>query len=774
MPASSSTRRISIESLMTVIVVIIFCAAATLTALCIIKENRGLAESETGSSYFRPIGLSQNEKQESIQEHLQLFFYVVAMGVSGLGLIALLLHKIRSIEDAYGEKQKTAETLESRMAAMESSKDGIGITDNTGTITYVNKALAQLYGYEDAGDLIGQSWRILYSKSQREWIETEVTPILKRDGHWQGHCNGLRRDGSEFHKDLTMTRLGGGGCVWLVRDYTELIEAMSLSSRRLAAIEAAGDGIGMVDRNGKLTYINRALMDLHGITRDEMNDYIGMPWENLYTVKGREDIRQHVLPALQHKRHWKGEAPIMRADDKIVIAEMSLTRLPDGGMIGTARDITEKKKTEEEKENLQKQFFQSQKMEAIGRMAGGIAHDFNNILASMLGYTEFLMEDLGVDTKQHHFARQIMHGGRQAQNLVEQILAFSRRRESARERLDLSEAVGETVTMLRATLPPTVSLDIHVNVDAAEISANPTQISQILMNLCVNARDALMEDHGVLKISVERKKENECRYPALLGNDVPAINYTPESRFVESGDEATVLLLGHVGRGRDYICVSVEDTGCGMSREVMEHIFEPFFTTKELDRGTGLGLSTVHGMMAGHQGALAVRSIVEKGTRFDLYFPAMELKHESSEGDVASGRAIAQENDGSGGRILLVEDEESVREMLSQMIKRIGYDVAQCAAGAEALDHLRENPGKYDLVLSDHMMPSMTGVEMAAEVRQDFPDLPVILISGYSPKKLEIAMAENPSIKAVLKKPIASTKLRQALQSAIKAQEKAA
>jgi PAS domain S-box-containing protein len=870
LPVSQEQERISLETLLTVVVVIIFALAASLSAYCIIQENKDLRAPRTGVNanaallessfdnfeshvltylsgeisqqdaahsmresfdYLRNVhasylkrdtsstsypsfnealkknffemeyliknmealpedeirrqmlaeivkfrqtmqaapftkGTAPSGPQGMSREHIYLFSSVVVMGISGLGLIALLLHKINTLESAYQKTRSIMSLLEPRMAAVESSKDGIGITDADGNISYVNHALAKHYGFNDASELIGESWTMLYSPQQAEWMEAEVMPILKQEGHWQGHCTGLRRDGTEFYQDMTMTFLENRGWVWIVRDYSEMMETMMVSNRRLAAIEAAGDGIGLVDREGKLTYINKALMNLHGIQPEELDLYIGQPWSKLYSIKGQTDINEQVMPILRSTGHWKGEAPIRRTDNRLVFAEMSLTLLPDGGLIGTARDITDRKQAEKEKEHLQKQFFQAQKMEAIGRLAGGIAHDFNNILASMLGYTEFLMEDLAPDTKQNHFARQIMHGGRQAQHLVEQILAFSRLKESSRARLDITEAIGETVTMLRATLPSTISLDLQINADYADINANATQISQILMNLCVNARDAMHDERGILKIAIDRLAGGECPYSDLLSDEIPEINYTPASRFVHTADESTVLLLGFVAAGAPYIRVSVEDTGCGMNRAVMEQIFEPFFTTKDIDKGTGLGLSTVHGMAAGHQAAIVVRSVVNKGTRFDVWFPAADESVPGQNAIIDDHEAV-QGASLAGRKILLVEDETTVREMLTQMLKRFGCMVESCNAGDLAIDHLREHPGAYDLVLSDHMMPNLTGVEMSRELHFDFPDLPIVLISGYSPKKLEDAMAENPSIRAVLKKPVTGRKLREALQEAL-------
>lgn len=872
MTEASSPRRVSLESFATIVVVIIFCVAATLSALSIIQENEDIRKAQEPATYpilihaysdlegailayaaeKNPAPDSKDRLNESVayldhvfgnilqsenlrtwterydfqvfhektraslvpmqnyirdidkvshdearyellvrlrnlhdvfsfsgledarrsgegeyagEKHMWLFASVMIMGVSGLGLIALLLHKISTLEIAYEEKQKIAGLLEPRMAAVESSKDGIGITDPDGNIRYVNKALSQFHGFENPDELIGKNWHVLYSADQTEWMEAEVLPALRRQGHWQGHCTGLRKDKSQFYQDLTMTHLENGGWVWIVRDYSEIMDAMNTSNRRLAAIEAAGDGIGMVDREGCLTYINRALMNLHGITDELLGEYIGQPWENLYTPEGKEDIHQKVMPHIQQYGHWKGEAAIRRTDDKVVMAEMSLTLLPDGGLIGTARDITDRKKSEKEKEQLQKQFFQAQKMEAIGRLAGGIAHDFNNILASMLGYAEFLIDDLDPASKQHHFARQIMQGGRKAQHLVEQILAFSRRKETNRAAIDMGEAVNETAAMLRATLPPMIMLDVQITPQNVEINANATQISQILMNLCVNARDAMTDERGELKVTVDRMRGADFQYPSCISDAVPGINYTPETQFASSDSDATVLLVGTLSRNDEYICVSVADTGCGMDRQVMEHIFEPFFTTKELDKGTGLGLSTVHGLVAGHQGALVVRSTPGKGTRFELYFPAAARSLSPVENMTEEEGASSRMPVAAGKHILLVEDENTVREMLTHMLRRMGCEVNCCQAGDEAIDHLRENPEKYDLVLSDHMMPNMTGVELAQEIHVDFPDLPVVLISGYSPKKLEDAMAINPSIRAVLKKPVTGKKLRETVEN---------
>lgn len=756
-------QRIKPEILLTAIVIIIFCVAGSVSAFSIIEENNKIREVAAGGQSY----------EASPEEHAFLFFYIVLMAFSGFALMALLITKIGRLEKMHLENQRIMGLLQPRMAAVESAKDGIGIADAEGNIRFVNRALALYHGYDNVEDLSGRPWHVLYTENQKSWMETEVLPILEIRGYWAGHCRGLRRDGSEFIQDVAMTYLEDGGWVWVLRDYSEMIETITTSNRRLAAIEAAGDGIGLVDREGRLTYINKALMELHAIPREGIDDYIGQPWEKLYTAQGIEEIHRKVMPLLRKNKHWKGEAPLKRADGKIIFAEMSLTLLPDGGLIGTARDISDRKKAEKEKDDLQKQFFHAQKMEAIGRLAGGIAHDFNNILASMLGYAEFLTEDLDPASKQHKFAQQIMSGGTQAKKLVEQILTFSRRKESARDILMLSEAVNETANILRATIPPTITLDIQINTGNSEISANSSQISQVLMNLCVNARDAMEKEEGILAVHVDRVAGRDITPETIVSDSSPAANYAPESRLYEASRNETTVLIGHVGRDSDYIRVCVIDNGCGMTREVMEHIFEPFFTTKDMDRGTGLGLSTVHGMIAGHQGAIIVKSCPGKGTCFELYFPAVEARAETARGK--AGVADVRTHGIDGAKILLVEDEAQVRSMMMQMLERIGCEAQECVSGPSALDILREKPGYYDIILSDHLMPGMTGLEMARELRKGGIDIPIVLLSGYSKEKLTEALNDKEAgIEAFLRKPTDSRTLSETINGVLRDRRKAA
>lgn len=525
--------------------------------------------------------------------------------------------------------------------------------------------------------------------------------------------------------------------------------------QQVTAMECSFDGIGIIDKNNILTYMNSALMALHGVAPEHKNQFIGRDWRALYSGKGREEIDEYVLPELAVSGHWRGERTVQRQDGTLVQAELSLTALPEGGFIGTARDVTERRKAQKEKEEIQTQFYQAQKMEAVGRLAGGVAHDFNNILAAMNGYAEFLVQDLSADSPQHKFADNILKAVDQAKRLVDQILAFSRVKESETKSIDMLVPFEESMSMVRASFPKSIELETTVDIDQAPINGNATQISQVIMNLCVNAKDAMENDHGALSIDIAEVNAKAYRSLGLCAEELPDRKGAPAWRIDEPHPNRARLLFSTIKSGQKYISLKVTDTGSGMNRMVMEHVFEPFFTTKPVDQGTGLGLSTVHGVLVEHQAAMIIDSELGQGTSFELLFPALD--------DVKAAKEAEHREDDidvSDGKILLVEDQENVRDMMINMLNRMSVSVQACADGSTALDCLRENPGAFDLVITDQNMPNMTGLELISEAGADFPDLPFILLSGYSQEKIQGLMDDHKSVKAVLRKPVSNETLK--------------
>jgi len=432
----------------------------------------------------------------------------------------------------------------------------------------------------------------------------------------------------------------------------------------------------------------------------------------------------------------------------------------EGSLKTLEQQLADIQKAEAEKTELQNQLHQAQKLEAVGRLAGGIAHDFNNILAAMNGYAEFLTDDLKKDSPQHGFAVSILNAGKQARELVDKMLAFSRRDRDETQQMRLIDPINETLSMLKASLPKTVEVETTIDDEDYAIHGNANLISQVIMNLCVNAKDAMPNEKGVLKIAL--KKANLSGFQHIEhAQELPATDAMPLINIEDINEKQTRLHLGSIAKDQDYICLSVSDDGSGMSRTIMNNIFEPFFTTKPVDKGTGLGLAMVHGAVASHRGAMQINSTIGEGTQFDILFPTLGIKK------VNVSTKTAPEEWKAVGRVLLVEDQKEVRMMMAAMLKRIGFDVEDCVSGLAALEILREHPDYFNVVVTDQNMPKMSGVELVEQIAIDHPEIPFVIVTGYALEGLRDIMKEHQAIKAILRKPVEREKLKEAVQSAI-------
>ena len=360
------------------------------------------------------------------------------------------------------------------------------------------------------------------------------------------------------------------------------------------------------------------------------------------------------------------------------------------------RDITERKREEEERTELEIHLRQAQKMEAIGTLAGGIAHDFNNILSPILGYSEMVAERLPKDSEEQKMVQVIHTAGKRATELVQQILTFSRQSEQLRQPLQIHLVIKEALKLLRASIPTTITIHHNV-VDCGLVMADPTQVHQIIMNLCTNAYQAMRETGGDLDISME------------------VVELTTQD-YLDNLD----LQPG------PHVKLNVRDTGCGMSKDLVGRIFDPYFTTKKQGEGTGLGLSVVHGIVESHHGHITVYSEPGKGTEFHVYLPQVQ-GHDEGLG-VEAGREIPQ----GSGTILVVDDEPIIGEMLRRMLSDLGYDVLVYSSSTEALEVFTQKRERIALVLTDMNMPAMNGAELTRRIKTLSPEMPVVLCTGFS------------------------------------------
>ncbi len=381
-----------------------------------------------------------------------------------------------------------------------------------------------------------------------------------------------------------------------------------------------------------------------------------------------------------------------------------------------ATDITKQKNIESERKDYEVRIQQMQKMEAIGVLAGGIAHDFNNILSAVIGFTELSLIDTPADTPVHGNLQQIHAAGMRARDLVQQILTFSRQDEKELQPLQIGSQVKEALKMLRSSLPTTIEMRVDIDAQVGNVMADPTQIHQIVMNLCTNAAQEMEARGGRLSVRLEQ-----------VALDADAVRRHPGLKAGE------------------YARLSVCDTGAGIRADILDKIFNPYFTTKEKDKGTGLGLAVVHGIVQSFGGDIQVASKVGRGTMFEIYLPVIQAAAETPPRQVSLPMGYE--------RILMVDDEAFIVEFGRQGLERLGYRVEGCTSSREALERFRQQPQRYDLVITDMTMPKMTGDQLAREIFKLRKGMPVILCTGYS-SLIDGPQAEKMGIRALLMKPL--------------------
>ena len=396
------------------------------------------------------------------------------------------------------------------------------------------------------------------------------------------------------------------------------------------------------------------------------------------------------------------------------------------GLVGINRDITERKRLEE-------QLRQSQKMEAVGRLAGGVAHDFNNWLTAIQGYAGLAMEQVDEATPLYRDLQQIQVASMRAADIIRQLLLFSRRQPMVSAPLNINGLVEGLLKMLRRLIGEDIAIETDLVSDLWTVQGDPSNIEQVIVNLAVNARDAMPEG-GKLKIATK--------------------NVVVDDAYCRSIPDA---------RPGRFVCLAIEDTGVGMSREIMERLFEPFFTTKEPGKGIGLGLATVYGIVKAHNGWINVYSEPGQGATFKVYLPASWAEEEAKveEKDLLEGWQ------GSGERILLVEDEEAVRNAARRMLGENGYTVFGASSVAEAMDIFEKEQGAFDLLFSDVVMPGESGLQLAETLVSRKPGLRVLLSSGHADEKSRQAVIKEKGF-SFLSKPYGTAQLLQAVKKTIK------
>jgi two-component system, cell cycle sensor histidine kinase and response regulator CckA len=620
------------------------------------------------------------------------------------GRIEQALHRSEAQHQVMLKHSQQSE--EQYRSVVEGAMEGLAIHQD-GIIRFANRSAARLAGYERAEDIIGRNiWETFVAPEARSELQARAAAALQgRAQPLHAGWPGIRRDGSRVwvQSSIALIQWQGRpaflGYFWDNTEHKQAEERLRASEERFyKAFHGSPLPVSIVTRNdGRYIDVNASLTVMLGRARD---DIIGKTALELNLWVDPDDRRLLVAAVMEHSVAKSFETQLRVANEEIrdvlIFAEAILLGA-DECMIVVTQDITERKRAEAEQRELEEQLRHAQKMEAVGQLAGGMAHDFNNLLTIIQGHAALLLTDKDSPGFIDEAAEQISLAAERAATLTRQLLAFSRRQRMDPRVLDINEVIDRTGKMLRRTLGEDIELVVHHAPALPMVHADPGMIEQVLLNLAVNARDAMPEG-GKLVISTSS---------ALI-----------MSSMVQQMPDAAP---------GPAVCIMVTDTGCGIAPEDLPRIFEPFFTTKEVGKGTGLGLATAYGIMSQHRGGIRVTSQLAKGTTFQLFLPASHARAE------APAPAINAPACGGNEGILLVEDEHNLRVLVRGVLERYGYRVFEASSAKTALQVWSHRRAEIQLLLTDMVMPDgLTGRQLAAELRVQEPELKVIYSSGYS------------------------------------------
>ncbi len=663
--------------------------------------------------------------------------------VIGIRGIVLDATPIKKAEEALRDSEEHYRLL------AENSTDMIWTATLEGKVTYLSPSVEKLFGYSLEEGMLMPIEDYMTAETVEKIFGTLAAELslpleeIIHDHVIEGQM--YKKDGSLIDIEINATGVinekgdpvGIQGATRNITDRKRAEEELKKSEKKYRLLaDNIIDAIWMIDLDTLcFTYASPSFERITGYTDEEMT---GRMIVDILTPSSMALATREVSRELAADKTGEAKPRIVNLehfhkDGSTVWAEVSVRFVRDQkgrptALIGVARDITQRRL-------LESQLYQAQKMESIGILAGGVAHDFNNILTAIIGYAEVARIETEPGSNIERFLEEIFNSGLRARDLVRQILTFARQTDNKLKPTGIGIIVKDALGLLRSTLPATINIEHHVK-SKSIIMADPTQIHQIIMNLCTNASHAMEKEGGTLKVILDDEQ---------LGSE-----FTGRFPGLEPGVYSTLV---------------IEDTGIGMSADVLESIFDPYFTTKALGEGTGLGLAVVHGIVKSCGGKIIVESQPGKGSTFKIYFPTINSNGQEKKTEFAG---IA----GGSEHILFLDDEVVIANMGRRLLESMGYRVTTRTSSIEGLELFRHKPGEFDLVITDMTMPNMTGDRLAAEMMLIRPDIPVILCTGYS-KKISDKRASELGIRAFVLKPMIKKDLAKTIREVLDNQIKA-
>jgi PAS domain S-box-containing protein len=646
--------------------------------------------------------------------------------------IDCLCFAVRDITDRKRAEEALKQSEKLYRSVIDNMKDTFYRADTDGKLIMISSSGTTLLGYDSVKEMIGldiaksiylnpeDRKNILSAIAERGFVTDFEVKLRRRDG-----TPVLVSTSSHQYFDESRNLLGIEGILRDISERKHTEEALRSSEERFSKafhISPSPTIISTINE-GRYIDVNNTFLVMLGYSREEM---IGRTASEL-NVWANYDDRKKVAEKLLKQGSLRGELLHLQtksADIRYVLVSAEIITLNEQKFIlSIFYDITDQRR-------LETHLRQTQKMEAVGTLAGGIAHDFNNILSAVIGYSEMALSESTIGERPRHFLEQIYKAGERAKYLVKQILTFSRKQEQEYKPVLVAPIIKEGIKLLRASLPTTIKITQEIKDTSVTILADPTQIHQVLMNLCTNAAHAMREKGGILNIQLIQER---------VDHDRPLHPFN--------------LSAG------DYAKLTVNDSGHGIDASIMERIYDPFFTTKDPGEGTGLGLSVVYGIVRDNGGAIDITSEPGKRTTVNIFFPIKDMGMPLPE-------QAHERISGGSERILFVDDEAALVELGSVMLTTLGYRVTSRTSSIEALEAFRVRPHGFDLVITDMTMPNMRGDHLAMELLKIRPDIPIILCTGFS-EMISEEKAKSFGIRQFIMKPISTNDLAKAVREAL-------
>jgi len=644
--------------------------------------------------------------------------------------------EVISVFNDVKEKKQINEKIRLQASLLDSIGEAVVATNQDGIIYYWNKAAEELYGWS-AEESLGMNITQIAPAEISPDIALEIKTTLERGQQWKGEYYITNRNNLKFPVliidspilDKTGKLVGIIGIVTDISDRKKtLTELQQIKEKQSAILEATPDYMLMVNRKMKIVWANDIAMKTYG------HNIVGMNCNK--AIFGKEKCSHRIDNTIFNDKKIKerevscsknGKNNLYYHIKNNVVA-CDANQNPTSILL-TIRDITSQKIAIQEKEKLDVQLRQSQRLETIGTLAGGIAHDFNNILTPIIGYADMSIRALNPEHEVSGFIKEIKSAAMRAKDLVEQILLFSKESEHNKKPTELITLFKEISRLIKPSIPNSIKIALNLPKSPIHIMADATQIHQVIMNLCANAYQAMENSGGILSINVEEIK-------------------TPEPYFNSEKNKDN----------NSFVLIKIKDTGVGISEKDMEHIFEPFYTTKK--SGNGLGLSVVHGIVQSHNGILNIVSEINQGTEIQIFFPIISLKPNTTH---IIEKPLMK---GNGERILFIDDEQVIMNLGIKLLTNLGYKTVGFTSATDALALFKKQPGKFDLVITDLLMPDIIGTRLSEQIKNIRQDIPIMLLTGFG-KNLQVIKA-MPTIDVVAMKPLVISQIGEIVNKIIK------